>query len=120
MKRDIVEYVANCPNCQHFKAELLKPSGLTQTIEVLTWEWEAINIDFMVGVLKTRRQHDSIWVNMDRMTKSIDFIPVKSTYRDEDYVKLYIDENVRWHGIPLCIISNRGAQFTSYLWRFFH
>ena len=81
-------------------------------IEVPTLKWEAINMDFVVGLPRTRRQHDSIWVIVDRLTKSAHFIPVKSTYRAEDYARLYIDEIVRWHGIPLSIISDRGAQFT--------
>ena len=76
-------------------------------------------MDFVVGLLKTRRQHESIWFIVDRMTKSSHFIPVKSTNRAEDYVSLYIDEIVRWHGIPLSIISDRRAQFTSHFWRSF-
>ena len=76
-------------------------------------------MDFVVFLLKTRRQHDSIWVIVDRMTKSSHFIPVKSTYRAEDYARLYIYEIVRWHGIPLSIISDRGAQFTLHFWRSF-
>ena len=76
-------------------------------------------MDFVVCLLRTRRQHDSIWVIVDRLTKSTHFIPMKSTYRAEDYMSLYIDEIVRWHGIPLSIISYRGAQFTSHFWRSF-
>ena len=76
-------------------------------------------MDFVVGLPRTRRQHDSIWVVVDRLTKSAHFIPVKSTYRAEDYARLYIDEIVRWHGIPLSIISDRGARFTSHFWRSF-
>ena len=76
-------------------------------------------MDFVVGLQKTRRHHDSIWVIVDRITKPSHFIPVKSTYRAEDYVELYNDENVRWHGISLSIISDRGAQFTSHFWRLF-
>ena len=109
MKQDIVEYVAKCPNCQQVKAENLKLVGITQIIEVLTWKWEAINMDFMVGVSKTRRQSDSIWVIMDRMTMFSHFIIVKSTYKVEDYARLFIDEIVRWHKISLSIISDREA-----------
>ena len=56
---------------------------------------------------------------MEKMTKSTNFIPVKSTDRVEDYTRLYIDEIVRWHAIPLSIISDRRAQFTSHFWRSF-
>ena len=54
------------------------------------------------------------WVIVDSMTKSTHFIPVKSTYRAEDYVRLYIDDIVRSHVIPLSIISDKGSQFSSY------
>ena len=74
---------------------------------------------FVVGLPRTRRQHNSIWVIVDRLTKSAHFIPVKSTYRGEDYARLYIAEIVRWHGIPVYIISDRGVQFTSHFWRSF-
>ena len=76
-------------------------------------------MDFVIGLPKTRRQHDSIRVIVDKMTKSAHFIPMKCTYEAEDYAKLYIDEIVRWHGIPLSIISDGGAQFTSHFWRSF-
>ena len=116
MKKNIEDYLAKCPNYQQFKAKYLMPGSLTQIIEVLTSKLEDINIDFVVGLPKTRRQHASIWVFLDRMTKSAYFIPVKSTYRAEYYAKLYIDEIVRLHRIPLSIISYRGDQFTSHFW----
>ena len=66
-------------------------------------------MDFVVGIPGTRRQHDSIWVMVDRLTMSSHFIPLKSLYRVEDYARLYIDEIVSLHGMPLSIISDRGA-----------
>ncbi|WMV30634.1 hypothetical protein MTR67_024019 [Solanum verrucosum] len=56
----------------------------------------------------SRRQHDSIWVIVDRMTKSAYFLPVKTTHSVEDYARLYIQEVVRLHGVPVSIISDRG------------
>ena len=76
-------------------------------------------MDFVVGLPRTRKLHDSSWVIVGRMTKSAHLIPVKSTYIAKDYEKLYIDEIVRWHGIPLSIILNRGAQLISHFWRYF-
>ena len=90
MKKDIEEYVAKCPNFQEVKGEHLKLGVLTHISEVQTWKWEAINMDFLVGIPRTRRNHDSLWVIMDRMTMSALIIPMKSTYRSKDYVKLYI------------------------------
>ena len=88
-------------------------------IGVLTLMWEYINLDFVDGLTSSRRQHVLIWVIVDERTNSSHFIPVNSTFRAEDYARLYIDEIVRWHGIPLSIILDRGPQFTSHLWRSF-
>ena len=79
LKEDIAEFVAKCPNCQQVKAEHQKSSGLLQDIQVPTWKWEDINMDFVVGFPRKQNQHDSIWVVVDRLTKSAHFIPIKST-----------------------------------------
>ncbi|WMV14317.1 hypothetical protein MTR67_007702 [Solanum verrucosum] len=78
-----------------------------------------INKDFITGLPRSRRQHDSIWVIVDRMTKSAHFLSVKTTNSAEDYAKLYIQEVVRLHGVPVSIISDRGAQFTAQFWKSF-
>ena len=66
-------------------------------------------MDSWVGLPRTKRQHDSVWVIVDRFTKSAHFIPAKSTYSFQDYARLYSDEIVRCHGIPLFIILDRGS-----------
>lgn len=70
-------------------------------------------MDFIVGLPRTWRQHESIWVIVDCMTKQAHLSPVKVFDSEEDYVKLYIREIVRLHGVLLSIISDRGTQFTS-------
>ncbi|PHT39342.1 Phytochrome B [Capsicum baccatum] len=71
------------------------------------------------GLPRTYRKFDSIWVIIDRLTKSVHFLPVKTTYTAEEYAKLYIKEIVRLHGVPISIISDRGAQFTTNFWKSF-
>ena len=73
----------------------------------------------MTGLPCTCRQHDSIWVIVDRMTKSSRFLAVETTNSAKDYAKLYINEIVRFHGVTLSIISDRGPQFSSHFWRSF-
>ncbi|WMV50937.1 hypothetical protein MTR67_044322 [Solanum verrucosum] len=90
-----------------------------QEIDIPTWKWEVINMDFIIGLPHTCRHHDFIWVIVDRVTKSSHFLAVKTTDSVEDYAKLYINEIVRLHGVPLSIISDRGPQFTSYFWKSF-
>ncbi|WMV07964.1 hypothetical protein MTR67_001349 [Solanum verrucosum] len=113
------EFVAKCPNCQQVKVEHQRPGGLAQRIELPEWKWEMINMDFITGLPRSRRQHDSIWVIVDRMTKLAHFLPVKTTNSAEDYAKLYIQEVVRLHGVPVSIISDRGAPFTTQFWKSF-
>ena len=88
--------------------------GMNQEINIPTWKWDVINMDFITWLPRTRRQHDFIWVIVDRMTKSSRFFAVKTTDLMEDYVKPCINEIVRLHGVPLSIISDRGPQFTSH------
>lgn len=75
---------------------------------------------FYSGLPSTRRQHDSIWVIVYRMTKSTHFIPIKVSLSANDYSNLYTGGIVRLHGVLLSIISDRGTQFTSYFfWKSF-
>ena len=119
MKRDIADFVSKCPNYQQVKVNHQKPEGMIQEIDIPTWKWDVINMDFITGLLRTRRQHDPIRVIVDRMTKSSRFLAVKTTYSAEDYAKLYLTEIVRLHRVPLSIISDRGPQFTSHFWKSF-
>ena len=62
-------------------------------------------MDFITGLPRTQRKYDSIWVIVDRLTKSANFLPVRTTYSAEDYARLYVREIVRLHGVPTSIIS---------------
>ena len=119
MKRDIADFGSKCPNCQQVNVEHQKPGGLTQEIDISTWKWDVINMEFITRLPRTRRQHDFIWVIVDRMTKSSRFLAVKTTYSTEDYARIYINEILRLHGVPLSIISDRGPQFTSHFLKSF-
>ncbi|GJW18318.1 putative reverse transcriptase domain-containing protein [Tanacetum coccineum] len=66
---------------------------------------------------KTSSGHDTIWVIVDRLTKSAHFIPTKATYSMETLTRLYIKEIVSWHGVPISIISNHDSHFTSRFWQ---
>ncbi|KAL5559712.1 hypothetical protein UlMin_035923 [Ulmus minor] len=100
-----------------FKAEHQRPSGLLQPLMIPEWKWEHISMDFVMGLPKTLKGYNSIWVIVDRLTKSAHFLPVKNTYKMEQYAKLYVQEIVRLHGIPLSIVSDRDPKFTSTFWK---
>ena len=69
-----------CLTCQRVKAEHQRPSGLLQPLEIPQWKWEEIAMDFVVGLLRTRANHDAIWVIIDRLTKSAHFLPISERY----------------------------------------
>ncbi len=73
-------------------------------------------MDFIVGLPNTSRHHDSIWVIVDRLTKTAHFLPVHTTHKTEKYAEIYVDQIVRLHGIPKTIISDRGALFVARFW----
>ncbi|XP_049378066.1 LOW QUALITY PROTEIN: uncharacterized protein LOC125842802 [Solanum stenotomum] len=119
MRRDIADFVSRCLCCQQVKAEHLRPGGVFQRLPIPEWKWERITMDFVVGLPRTSRGVDSIWVIVDRLTKSAHFLPVHTTFSAERLARIYIREVVRLHGVPVAIISDRGSQFTSSFWRAF-
>ncbi|CAJ2662068.1 unnamed protein product [Trifolium pratense] len=119
MKKDVADFVSKCLVCQQVKAEHQKPAGLLQPVEIPEWKWEDIAMDFVTGLPRTQKGYDSVWVIIDRLTKSAHFLPVKTTYTASQYAKLYLEEIVSLHGVPVSIISDRGAQFTAQFWKSF-
>ncbi|GJY00114.1 putative reverse transcriptase domain-containing protein [Tanacetum coccineum] len=119
MKRDIAEYVSRCLTCSKIKAEHQKPSGFLQQPEIPEWKWEKITMDFVTKLPESSSGHDMIWVVVDRLTKSAHFLPIREDYKTEKLAKIYTNEIVARHGVPVSIISDHDGRFTSYLWQDF-
>ncbi|GKE79119.1 putative reverse transcriptase domain-containing protein, partial [Tanacetum coccineum] len=90
MKADITTYVSKCLTCAKVKAEHQKPSGLLQQHEILVWKWERITMDFVSGLPRTPSGYDTIWVIVDRLTKSAHFLPMKKTDSMEKLTSLQV------------------------------
>jgi transposase InsO family protein len=106
--------------CQRVKAKHQRPAGLLQPLKVPKWKWEEIGMDFIVGLPRTRDGYYSIWVIIDRLTKVVHFIPVKTTYSGAQLAELYMSRIVCLHGVPKKIVSDQGTQFTSRFWKRLH
>jgi hypothetical protein len=91
MKKDIAGHVARCDICNRVKAEHQRPAGLLKPLNVPMWKWECISMDFIVGLPRSPKGHDSIWVIVDRLTKVAHFVSVKVDYRVEKLADLYIE-----------------------------
>jgi hypothetical protein len=116
MKIEIARYVARCDTCKRVKAIHMKATGLLQSLPIPTWKWEDISMDFIVGLPRTAKGYDSIWVIIDRLTKIAHFLPVKTYYPVLTYAKLYIARILSLHGISKTIVSDCGPQFVSKFW----
>jgi hypothetical protein len=77
-------------------------------------------MDFIVGLPRTSRGYNSIWVIVDRLTKLAHFIPVSAVYKVRQFVELYISHIVCYHSIPKTIISDRGSIFVARFWEQLH
>jgi hypothetical protein len=82
--------------------------------------WDDINVDFIMGLPMTASKFDSIWVIVDRLSKSVHFIPVNTTYRVEKYAEIYITWVLCLHGVPKTIIFDQGSEFVALFWEQLH
>ncbi|GJY39739.1 retrotransposon protein, putative, ty3-gypsy subclass [Tanacetum coccineum] len=101
MKKDIAVYVSKCLTCLKVNAEHQKPSGLLQQHEIPEWKWEGIAMDFVTKLPRTSSGHNTIWVIVDRLTKSAHFLPMREDYKIERLARLYLNEIVARHGHEL-------------------
>nr|GEU93579.1 reverse transcriptase domain-containing protein [Tanacetum cinerariifolium] len=113
MEAIIAKYINKCLTCSRVKAECQKPSGLLIQPEIPTWKWERITMDFVTKLPRTSNEHDTIWVIVDRLTKSAHFILTRETDSMEILTRLYINEIVSRHGVRISIISDHDSHFTS-------
>ncbi|GJZ54505.1 putative reverse transcriptase domain-containing protein [Tanacetum coccineum] len=117
MKADIATYVSKCLTCAKVKAEHQRPSGLLVQPKIPEWKWDNITMDFVTKLPKTSQGYDTIWVIVDRLTKSVIFTPMRETDPMDKLARMYLKEVVTRHGIPLSIICDRDPRFASNFWR---
>ncbi|GJZ70281.1 putative reverse transcriptase domain-containing protein [Tanacetum coccineum] len=119
MKANIATYVSKCLTCLRVKAEHQKPSGLLVQPYIPQWKWDNITMDFVTKLLKMQSGNDTIWVIVDRLTKSAHFLPMRETDPMDKLARLYLKDVVTRHGIPVSIICDRDPRFTSNFWKSF-
>ncbi|GJR20764.1 putative reverse transcriptase domain-containing protein [Tanacetum coccineum] len=117
MKADIATYVSKCLTCAKVKAEHQRPSGLLVQPKIPEWKWDNITMDFVTKLPKSSQGYDTIWVIVDRLTKSAIFVPMRETDPLDKLARMYLKEVVTRHGIPVSIICDRDPRFASNFWK---
>ncbi|GJV22706.1 putative reverse transcriptase domain-containing protein [Tanacetum coccineum] len=117
MKANIAAYVSKCLTCAKVKAEHQRPSGLLVQPEIPQWKWDNITMDFVTKLPKSSQGYDTIWVIVDRLTKSAIFVLMRETDPLEKLARMYLKEVVTRHGIPVSIVCDRDPRFASHFWR---
>ncbi|GJW62652.1 putative reverse transcriptase domain-containing protein [Tanacetum coccineum] len=112
MKKDIAMYVSKCLTCSKIKAKHQKPSGLLQQLEIPKWKWEKITMDLVTKLPKSSSGYDTIWVIVDRLTKSVHFLPIHEDYKMEK--ACVIDFEGSWDNhLPLVEFSYNNSYHSS-------
>nr|GEY46158.1 putative reverse transcriptase domain-containing protein [Tanacetum cinerariifolium] len=119
MKADIATYVSKCLTCAKVKAEHQRPSGLLVQPAIPVWKWDNIIMDFITKLPKSSQGFDTIWVIVDRLTKSAHFLPIRENDPMDKLARLYLDRILTRHETPVSIIYDRDGRFTSNFWKSF-
>ena len=116
MKKNIADFMSRFLVCQQVKVEHQKPFRTLHPLPFLEWKWEHITMNFVVGLPRTQAGYDAIWMIVDRLTKSVYFLAIQNNLFLDKLGKLYINEIVKLHRVPVSIVSDRDLRFKSRFW----
>jgi hypothetical protein len=116
MRRDVERFVGQCTTCQKDKSRL-NPHGLYMPLPIPSISWVDISMDFVLGLPRTKRGRDSIFVVIEHFSKMAHFIACHKSDDAVHIADLFFQEIIRLHGMPSTIVSNRDAKFLSHFWR---
>jgi hypothetical protein len=116
MRTNVNKFVDRCGIYQHAKGKR-KNTGLYQPLPIPERSWDAVRMDFILGLPRTKRGYDSIFLVVDRFSKMAHFIPCQKTNDATHIANLFSKEVVRLHSLPRSIVSDRDTKFVGHLWR---
>jgi Integrase zinc binding domain/Integrase core domain len=119
MYEAVNSYVASCVVCQQSKKSNVQPPGQARMLPIPHQKWESISMDFITGLPPSKTGNDAIWTVVDKLSKRVHFIPIKSTITAVQCAEVFKDNIFKLHGMPRVILSDRDSKFTSAFWKQF-
>jgi hypothetical protein len=117
MRKEVKEYVASCLTCASVKSSTQRPAGLLQPLPIPNQPWESVGFDLITELPRTKKGHTAVAVWVCRLTKQIHVAACRTTVTAVELAELFYANVVRYHGIPLSIVSDRDPRFTSNFWK---
>jgi hypothetical protein len=115
IRRDVERYVSQCTTSNKTKSQL-NPHGLYMPLPILSVPWDDIFMDFVLGLPRTKRRRDSIFMVVDHFSKMAHFISCHKSDNASYVANLFFSDIVCLHGVPNTIVSDRDAKFLSHFW----
>jgi hypothetical protein len=116
MRIEVMKFVNRCRIFQHAKGKR-KNAGLYQPLPIPERPWDAISMDFVLGLKRKQRACDSIFLVVDRFSKMAHFIPCQKTSDATHVANLFFKEFVRLHGLPRSIVSFIDTKSVGHFYR---
>jgi hypothetical protein len=117
MKKEVADFIATCLKCEKVKIEHKHPTSFLQPLPIPEWKWDVVTVNFITNMPKTAKKHNSIMVVVEKLTKDVHFIAVKSGHKTVDIVEIYMREIAKLHGVPKTIVLDKDFKFNSNFWK---
>lgn len=104
--KEIVDYISPCLIWQRIEVKHQRLDSLLHGLSIPKWKGEHVTMDFVTGLPRIYSGRNVIWVIIDRLTKTVYFLPIRTTDSTSKLACLYVDKIVRLHSVPSSIVSD--------------